>query len=50
MNSIKLQNRMDTTWIIFMNSRNSKTFDPCRLLLNFSGKINLKRSDKCVAL
>ena len=38
---------MDT---IFMNSRNSKTSDPHRLLLNFSDKINLKRSDKHVAL
>ena len=34
---------------IFMNSGNNKTFDPCRLLLNLSDKINLKRSDKYVA-
>ena len=34
---------MDT---IFMNSKNSKTSDPHRLLLNLSGKMNLKRSDK----
>ena len=47
MNSIKLQNRMDT---VFMNSGNSKTSDPHRLLQNFSGKINLKRSDKNVTL
>ena len=47
MNSIKLLNRMDT---IFMNSRNSKTSDPHRLLLNLSEKTNLKRSDKYVAL
>ena len=33
-----------------MNSRNSKTSDPHRLLLNLSDKINLKRSDKYVAL
>ena len=33
-----------------MNSGNSKTSDPHRLLLNLSDKINLKRSDKCVAL
>ena len=33
---------MDT---IFMNSENSKTSDPHRLL-NLSDKINLKRSDK----
>ena len=38
---------MDT---IFMNSRNSKTFDPHRLLLNLSDKINLKRSDKYIVL
>ena len=37
MNSIKLQNRMDT---IFMNSGNSKTSDPQKLLLNLSDKIN----------
>ena len=33
-----------------MNFGNSKTTDPHRLLLNLSGKINLKRSDKYVAL
>ena len=38
---------MDTT---FMNSRNSKTSDSRRLLLNLSEKVNLKRSDKYVAL
>ena len=38
---------MDT---VFMNSENSKTSDPYRLLLNLSDKINLKRSDKYVAL
>ena len=43
MNLIKLQNRID---IIFMNSENSKTSDPRRLLLNLFEKINLKRSDK----
>ena len=35
---------------IFMNSENSKTSDPHRLLLNLSDKINLKGSDKYVAL
>ena len=35
--------------IIFMNSENSKTSDPHRLLFNLSDKINLKRSDKDVA-
>ena len=38
---------MDTT---FMNSENSKTSDPHRLLLNPSNRINLNRSDKYVAL
>ena len=33
-----------------MNSKNSKTSDPHRLLLNLPDKINLKRSDKNVAL
>ena len=33
-----------------MNSKNSKTSDPHRLLLNLPDKINLKRSDKYVAL
>ena len=38
---------MDT---IFMNSRNSKTSHSHILLLNLLDKINLKRSDKYVAL
>ena len=38
---------MDTT---FMNSENSKTSDPYRLLLNLTYKINLKRSDKWLLL
>ena len=38
---------MDT---IFMNSGNSKTSDPDRLLFNLSDKMNLKRKDKDVAL
>ena len=38
---------MDT---IFMNSENSKTSDPHRLLINFTGTINLKKSDKYIAL
>ena len=33
-----------------MNSENSKTSDSHRLLLNLLGKINLKRTDKHVAL
>ena len=47
MNSIKLQNRMDT---IYMNSGNSITSDCYRLFLNLRHKINLKSSDKSVAL
>ena len=38
---------MDT---VFMNSENSKTSDPHKLLLNLSNKENLKRSDKYIAL
>ena len=33
-----------------MNSENSKTSDPHRLLLNLKDKINLKKNDKYVAL
>ena len=35
--------------IIFMNSKNSETPDPQRLLVNLTDKINVKRSDKYVA-
>ena len=38
---------MDT---IFMNCENSKTSERYRLLLNLADKINLKRTDKHVAL
>ena len=38
---------MDT---IFMNSENSKTLDPHRLLLNLSDKINSRWSDEYVSL
>ena len=38
---------MDT---IFMKSKNSKTSDPHRLLLNLANEIDLKISDKYVAL
>ena len=38
---------MDT---IFMNSENSKTSEPYRLLLNLGDKMKLKRSDKYVNL
>ena len=37
-------------YTIFMNSKNIKLSEPHRLLLNLSDKINLKRSDKYVAL
>ena len=36
--------------IIFMNSKSSKTSDPHRLLFSLTDKMNLKRSDKYVAL
>ena len=42
---IKLEKRVDT---IFMNSKNSKTSDLHRLLLNLLDKVNLRRSDKYV--
>ena len=35
---------------IFMDCENSKTSDNHRLLLNLTDKVNLKRSDKYVAL
>ena len=35
---------------IFMNSKNSKTSRPNRLLLNLRDKTNLERSDKYVTL
>ena len=44
MNSINLYNRLDD---VFMNSKNSKTSDPHRLLIK---KIDLKRSDNHAAL
>ena len=47
MNSIKLWNRMNT---IFTNSGNSKTSDTQRLSSNALHKINLKKSDKYIAL
>ena len=36
--------------IIFMNSQDRITFDPHKILLNLTDKINLKRSDKYVSL
>ena len=39
MNSLKVKYRMDT---LSMNSKNSKTSDPFRLLLNHAAKMNLK--------
>ena len=41
-----------TKWVLylFMNSKNSIPYNPHRLLLNFTDKINLKRSYKYIAL
>ena len=36
--------------IIILNSKNTKSFDPHRLVLNFADKIDLNRSDKLVVL
>ena len=36
--------------IIFINSKNSKTSDPHRLLLNLTNKIDFSRKDKYIAL
>ena len=47
LNSIRLYNKMGT---IFMNSKNIKTSDPHRLLLNLPDEINLKIQEKYVAL
>ena len=47
MDLINLKKRMDA---IFMSSENSKLSDYHKLLLNLSDQINLKRSDKYVAL
>ena len=33
-----------------MNSKNSKTSDPHRLLLNLTDKIDIRRKNKCIAL
>ena len=35
---------------IFMNSENSKTSNPYRLLLNLTNKVDLQKGKKCVAL
>ena len=35
--------------VVFMNSESSKTSDAHRLLLNLTGKTNLKRSDDYIA-
>ena len=47
MNSNKLYYTMDT---IFMNSENSETSDPHRLLLNLLDKRDLKRNDEHIAV
>ena len=35
---------------MLMNSENSKTSDPCRLMLNLREKVNLKGKNEYVAL
>ena len=35
---------------IFKNSKNSKTCDSHRLILNLTDKIDLKRKNECIAL
>ena len=40
MNPMQLQNKMDT---IFMNSKDKKTSNPRRLLINLPHKTNLRR-------
>ena len=47
MNLIKVQYKMDT---IFMNSKNSKTSETHRLLLNLTDKIILNRDDRYITL
>ena len=47
MNSINFLKKIDTT---FLNCKKSKTSHRYSLLLNLSEKVNLKRSDKYVAL
>ena len=47
MNSIQLQYKMNN---ILMSSKNSKTSDSRRLILNLTDKINIKRSNEYVAL
>ena len=47
MNSTQFSDKINT---MFMNSGNSKTSNPHRLLVNLNDKINLKRSDTIVAL
>ena len=38
---------MDTN---FINSENTNTFDPHKVVLNFAAQINLKKSDNYIAL
>ena len=47
MNSIKLENKMDSK---FMNSEKSKTSDPNRILLNLTDNIDFRRKDNFFAL
>ena len=45
MNSKICNTKMNTA---FMNSKNSKTSDPYRLLLSLTDKIDLRRKDKYI--
>ena len=47
MNYILMEYQIDA---VFMNSKNSKTSRPHRLILKFSNKTNLKRNDKYAVL
>ena len=49
-NSINLYYTYYRICTILVNSEDSKTFDPYRLLLNLTDKINLEKSDTYVVL
>ena len=42
-----VQSKINT---IFMNSRSGEIYDPQRVIINLSNKLNLKRKDKYVTL
>ena len=45
--SIKIESKNGQIPTMFMNSKNSKTCDPHRLLFKLTDQINLRRSDAC---